>query len=817
MVIVAESLLMRRILLFLLLFSGTLSAQTVQIIDNVSESPVPFVRIAPFPGEAFLSDIDGYFVIPAGTERIEFRSPEHMDTTIEVTQIGTQIRLQAVPNELDVFVLLPGVNPAERIMEQAIANRKRNHPMGDQSFTYNSYSKFVFTMNPDAVAQISDTTTDTNLVEIKNLFGKQHLFMMESTTKKSFEPPFREKEVITAYKVSGFSDPAFSTFANELQSFNFYENQFNLLGKSYINPLAFGSIRRYLFILEDTTFSGADTTYTIRFQPRKDKNFDGMKGWLFINTNGFALEKVIAEPAEISESIQPKIIQEYVLVGGTKWFPAKLSTEAIFPALRLNSALKEGYLVGKGSTYIEDIVLGADVSKQRFNAVTVETAIDANEKDSTHWEGTRKYQLTEKEKTTYKVVDSISEAEHFDQKLQLLSALADGKIPLGYVQLDLKRLIDYREYEGYRFGVGLETSKKLWKRAVLGGYVGYGTRDKAWKYGGYGKWIIIPKYFVEIQASLQQDLLERGGYDFLSHEQSFSTSSLYKHLYVRNMENQRKAEFAISGYITPRIKVLGSFNRQLIQVTNGYEYTRYDASGQAEDIINDHLGFYLSEASVEVVWSIREKLMYLGTKRVSLGSKWPKISAKATQGISGINNSKYDYTRLNVDIQQDVAVRGVGKFSYLLSAGKTIGDVPLFLSQVAPGTGKNWNVSVINSFETMTPSTFYNRQQASVFTRFYFIPFKTNKKWTTPQIVLHHAMGTGSFDQKSEHLVPGNPGGTFQSMDKGYYEGGVLIDKLLNIGYVGFGIGAFYNYGYYSAPKAEDNITLKIGISLNFN
>jgi len=810
---------MIRILLAFLLLSGAVSGQTVQIIDMETKTPVPFVRISPSPGNPVLGDIDGYFVLPAGATQLQLKSAEYRDTVIAVSQVGAVIELQPVASELDEFVLLPGINPAERIMEKAIANRKQNHPMGDESFTYDSYSKFIFTMNPDAMASISDTTTDTSLIDIRNLFGKQHLFLMESTTKKSFEPPYREKEVITAYKVSGFSDPAFSTFANELQSFNFYENQFNLLGKSYINPLAFGSIRRYLFILEDTTIVGMDTTYTIRFQPRKDKNFDGMKGWLYINTNGFALEKVIAQPAEMSESIQPKIIQEYVLIDGKKWFPAKLSTEAIFPALRLNSALTDGYLVGKGSTYIENIVLGADVSKQRFNAVTVETAIDAGDKDSSHWQGNRKYELTDKEKTTYKVVDSISEANHFDQKLMLVKALADGKIPLGYVQLDLKRLIDYRQYEGYRLGAGLETSQKLWKRATIGGYFGYGTRDKAWKYGGYASCLLFPKYVVEIKGAFQEDLVERGGYEFLSHEQSFSTASIYRHLYVANMERQRKMELTLSAYITPRIKLMAIGNYQRIRLTQGYQYVQTDDNSASPDLLlSEAASFDVAEAGLEVVWTIREKLMYLGTKRVSLGSKWPKISAKAVRGISGIEQSLLDYTRVNLEIQQDIPIRGVGKLSYLLSGGATDGNVPLYLMHTGAGTGgKDWNVSVMNSFETMRPSTFYNRQQVALFTRFFFTPVKTKFKWTKPQLVLHHAMGTGAFGSQQQHTIPTNPTGSFQTMSKGYYEGGILLDKLLVIGFSGFGVGGFYNYGFYADSDWKKNITLKIGISFALN
>ncbi len=803
---------MRRIIfIFSLIFTSVAFSQRVQLVDATTNEPVPFSKVIPTPGIPFLADIDGFFTIPNDAVSILFRSQGYFDTTYLVSEMGSTLILRPVSNELDEVLILPGVNPAERIMELAMANRKKNHPMADDSFTYTSYSKFVFTMDPEALAEIPEATTDSNLIELRQFFNQQHLFLLESTTQKYFEPPYREKEVITAYKVSGFSDPAFSTFSNELQSFNFYENQFSLLGKTYINPLAFGGVRRYLFILEDQTIINGDTTFTIRFQPRKDKNFEGMKGWLYVNSNGYALEKVIAEPALKTESSDVKIIQEYAFIDGKRWFPIKLSTEVAFPALKLDPKLKNGYLIGKGSTYIENIVIGADLSKERFNAVTVRTEADANEKDSTHWNNQRKFELTDKEERTYTVVDSISDVYKLDQKFSSLASLAEGKIPIGYFQLDLSRLLNYSDYEGYRLGLGLENSKKLMKRATVGGYFAYGFRDKEWKYGGYAKWMVIPKQFVELKLAFQEDIIERGGYSFQGLEQGIALNSYARRLYVNNMEHQRKAEFVVSGYVTPRIKLLASANYQRIRLTDDYQYTNPNGV-----VFSGDRAFDVAETSLEVLWTIREKVMYLGTKRVSKGSDFPKIMVKATKGIKGIEQSSLDYLRFNLDIQQEVNIRAVGKFSYLISAAKTIGDVPLFLNQVALGTGGNWNLSVINSFETVLPSSFYNKEQVAIFTRFTFKPLKTNKKWSTPQLGIHHAMGTGSFSRKDEHKV-GLDNLAFKSMDKGYYEVGLILDKVLNLNTTGLGIGVFYNYGAYSVPQFDKNLTYKLSISFVIN
>lgn len=789
--------------LFTLLLTQTFFAQQIQIQEEISHAPIPFVKVYPKTGKPFLSDLDGRFDNPPGNTHVTLKMTSFRDTTIEIT--GDMIVfMQEQASEIDEVVILPGVNPAERIMELAIENRKKNHPKSDVAFKYDSYSKFVFTINQDALAQISDTTADTNLLDLRKFFDQQHIFLLESTSTKFFKPPFKEKEIISAYRVSGFSDPMFSTFANELQSFNFYDNQFDILGRSYLNPLALGSIRRYLFILEDTTITApGDTTYTIRFQPRRDKNFEGMKGTLYINTRGYAVEKVNAEPAENNGGMHPRIIQEYTLVDGKKWFPYKLSTEVVAPGLLLSSKIKDAYLVGKGNTYIDHVVLDADLKDERFNAVFVETARDANTKDSTHWEEKRKYDLDNKDLRTYEFVDSLSKEENLEGKLKTLQSLLQGKIPLGYLQADILRLMNFRDYEGFRLGIGLETSDKLSTRFRVGGYFAYGFKDKMWKYGGYGKVTLFPKYFLDFEARYQEDIVERGGTGLTSEPVITQLNSFYRNIYIRQMDKQRIGEAAFSGYVFPRMKFRLSGSYQRISFTEGY---RYQWSKPEMGSV-DH--YEVAESSLELTWAIRDKVMSLGTKRVSMGSKWPILTLKVTKSLPGVTAAKIDYTRATGAVQQIVPIRAVGKLTYVLMGTVVEGDSPLLLQQVGQGTGGMWKLSAANTFESMIAATYYSSRMTALFTRFDFKAIKTNKKWTRPQFAIHHAIGYGSKEDMSRHSI------AFNSLDKGYAETGLLANSVLIFNQIGFGIGGFYHYaGGVISPKVEDNITAKFTLSI---
>jgi hypothetical protein len=216
----------------------------------------------------------------------------------------------------------------------------------------------------------------------------------------------------------------------------------------------------------------------------------------------------------------------------------------------------------------------------------------------------------------------------------------------------------------------------------------------------------------------------------------------------------------------------------------------------------------LAETGIELNWNIGEKVMLLGDKRISKGTKYPKIRVRAVKGWRGIFESDFDYVRINAEIQQNISIRGIGNFIWTIQAGQTLGDVPLFLMHNGNGTGKNWMISAPNTFETMMPSEFYQQRQAALFTRLTFYSIKTGKTWTQPQFALHHAMGFGDLSNTTHHST------NFKTMDKGFFEGGLIINSLLKSNISGLGIGVFYRYGAYANSDWKQNIVPKLTLSV---
>ena len=811
--------LFKAIFCFSILIAFNATAQNYQIIDAISKEPISFAKIIPEKDKPVLTDIDGKFTLTAFDQKISVRAAMYLDTVISIySWTENVLQLRPAMKAIQEVTVLPGINPADRIILNAIANRKKNHPMENDGFISKQYSKFTFDLDDATRKRLMDSSVlkkgDTILLKMRNFFQKQYIFMIENASRHFFEPPYREKEIIDAYKVSGFTDPIFSTFAQEMQSFHFYDNQVTLLGKQYVNPIAFGSLNRYLFVLEDTTINNSDTTYTIFYRPRKGKNFDGLTGRLFINTNGFAIEKVTSSPFITDTSgMVLDIIQEYAFTENTKWFPSKLSTtieiysaiadvESGYVAVVAGNVEKpKSYIVGKGATYIENVKFNPkELEKERFNNVATQTEIDADKVEESKWNDLRNNQLSNREKNTYVALDSIVKENKLDRLLKISKILATGKIPLGYFSLDMQRILNYNQFEGYRIGMGIETSEKLMKPVVLGGYVGYGFKDKALKYGGYSTIHLHRLSASKIDLYYQYDVAEVGGFQAIK-STNFLNNELARDLFVQNMAYKQKYGGAISTTIRSNMELKLDVNRQHIQSANNYSYlgkTEFDA------LISSFIW----------TWSIREKVNHLGTQRVPMGTKYPKLQLQFHKSWlppnASLSTNYVDFYRCVFSIQQNVPITGIGKLSWSARAGIASQNAPLFFQLATPATAVNWSISVPNTFETVGVNEFYHKKMAAVFARFTFNAIRTKAKWNQPQFGLHYAYGIGDFSNKSDHAY------SIRSMDLGYHEAGIFINGILVSNNTSIGLGSFYRFGSYQFSDWKKNLVPKIVIGVVF-
>jgi hypothetical protein len=74
-----------------------------------------------------------------------------------------------------------------------------------------------------------------------------------------------------------------------------------------------------------------------------------------------------------------------------------------------------------------------------------------------------------------------------------------------------------------------------------------------------------------------------------------------------------------------------------------------------------------------------------------------------------------------------------------------------------------------------------------------------------PEIALVQNVGFGSLANREPHENI-----EFRTMEKGYFETGLLINNIIRVQLFKYGLGVFYRYGPYAYTKTIDNFAFKL-------
>ncbi len=803
-----------------LFFAHSAKSQTIKgrVIDAKSNQGLPFVSILIKNTQTgTLTDIDGKFqlTLPAGQNaELQISYLGYLPQTIALSSFSDLekiiVKLKPQAFSLQEVSVLAKENPAHRIIKKAAKNRAINNPEKMHSFTYNSYTKFFVTA--DIKANIDSVSTkDTTVTAADKFFKSQHLLLIESVTQREFLKPDKNHETVLASRVSGLKNSPFALLATQLQSFSFYDDFVTVLDEKYLNPLSEGSTRKYFFLLEDTLYDGNDTIFVISFTPRKNKNFDAMKGVLYINTNTYAIQNVIAEPERKDKTISIKIQQKYEFIEGKQWFPVQLNTDWIWNnAVSSNKdSTKKANLKSVSRTYIKDIALNPELKKKIFSEVEVEMGKHADRQDEAFWNQYRTDTLNDKDKKTYHVIDSVGKANNFEKKFMFLEAVLTNKIPIKFIDLNLDKILKFNNYEGTRLGLGIHTNHKLSKVFTVGGYAGYGFKDKAWKYGADASVFLWRRKELALNASYQKDLIESAGTNFYENIHTLMSSEIYRDVYVSKFDHLQKYEASVSFRAFKYIRADIFANHQQRYGNTLYKYTGNDGTNGVRDTFN------FNEIGIRLKYLYKEKFIQTLHNKISLGSDYPVFYANITKGLnqSFFNQAgNFDYWKFDFKMDAQKTFKTIGTTHLQVTAGKVIGNLPYTMLYNMRGSNYGgFNVSAINSFETMGLNEFASDQFAALFLNHNIGRFLKPRKKFNPEMELVHNMGIGSIS---------NPENIYnvsvKSLQKGYFESGVRLLHVIKINYTTLGVGGFYRYGAYQSTKVGNNLAVKLVLSIKF-
>lgn len=767
-------------------------AQTIEgTITDSTGKPLAFATIKfGDTRQGIMADLKGKFHLRLNTA-YQFITISHLGyktRRIEVAEFtpgkSMDIELEFSAAELGEVVIKSTTNKIKRILGSALNNRNKNNPDKYDWYQCNVYYKMVLDGWPDSTIQGMDSA---DWKDTKALIESQHFFMTETFSRRTWERPQKLQEEVLGTRISGFKKAWFSSLVTDILPFHGYSDFLQLNGKDYHNPLSSGLYQRFDFRLEDEILQGTDTVWHISFIPKK-KNSEMLSGSLYIHSNMFALSNLKAQHYDSSLSRAVGIEQQYQRVND-KWFPQQLNYFIRWDKI----AGEPVHLAMTGTSMIDSVTFEKD-KKFRFDkAHTTKIKPGADELSDTAWQALRNTPLNKKEIRTYEWMDSLGAAEGFDKFPTLAEKLVQGFIPWGkHVEIDIQRLYSYNRYEKHRLGFGLRTSDKILKRFTVGGWFGYGTNDKNWKYGASAEFYADKYKEFVFKFNYRNDLQDPGR---LQVNKELDRNFLRRFLLGR-VDNIRSYSFEMSKRLGYWQMALG-FNAE--EILPQYNYT-FSHDGKSWN------NFTTKEIILNLRYAYAERMSPLLGKYYSSGSRYPILYSKIRFGE--INTNKTMYIHAIAALKWQTHINGVGKEQFLILAGGTFSKQPLPLSKLFAGNGfqidKN-AVFVFGGMQTMLPYEYYSDRFINFYWkhdfdwRFYNLKL-TRKLSSAPSLSLGYNLLVGSLKNREAHQHV-----SFSVPDNAYHETGFMLNRIIRTSFLNM-YHINFNAGYYYHVKGDFNL-----------
>jgi uncharacterized protein DUF5686/carboxypeptidase-like protein len=827
---------MRSIVWVLLFFSAFSFAQhTVSgvVKDGDTHTPLAFASIIDGNGQNQITDIDGKFTL----------SGENKTDKITVSYIGYQkkevkisaekfitILLSAEIKKLDPVVLRKKEDPANDIIRHVIASKTNNNPqLKLKTFQFKAYNKLIVTANPDSIDGKIDSVfvrkndgsqvakPDSSSFRFKKLISSQHLFQMEKVSDFQFAD-HKLKETVRGIRMSGFDQPVYEVVAFNLQSFSVYDSKYELFETKYNSPIANDAFSDYYYHLLDTVKIGGRETFLVYFFPKRKYRKTGLQGLLYIDSENYAVAKAVMR---LKTVLDVTATHEFEYVPEERiWFPTNKEFKIVkgkndenirilgetfkFDAddshkQRKRQSSDFTYLQSKYWYFNQEYNKPVTISK---SSITMHVKDDAINRPEDFWNQFRKDSLDSRSRRTYIALDSIAKKEKVEKKLRIGRKLINGYIPVGPIDFDLRYLLSYNNYEGFRLGAGGITNDKFSDKYRIEGYTAYGTKDGNFKYN-LGVAARVGKFSNSwIGGAYTDDVREIASTSFAIDKRVFklydprpiNLSTFYAYQTWRGF---------IETKIIPKTESLWQLSQSVVEPKFDYIY---HLDGK------DFSRYNMTTAMVSLQWNPFSDYMQTPTGKIEIEKRYPKFTFQFTKSLPGILDNDFDFGKMDFRTEYQKKYLNGQKTAVFLEAGYAFGDVPLtHLYNTSPNSLtkdkvlQRLTLAGKNSFETMYFNEFFSSQYVMLQLKHGFKRVTLLKK-VRPSLVLVSRMAWGNLEHPEQHF-----GVAYKTLDKGYFESGIELNQIFK----GLGLSGFYRYGPNQLPRFEDNISIKLSFILD--
>lgn len=479
-------------LLLLLLLSwneATCQIPTVSgtVIDQASGEPLPFVNVLVQETEmGGFSDANGQWTLPAPHDSVTclftYLGYAPVQRRLAAGDSLVQVILAEEDVQLDAVTILPEYSYDRYLFRKILAHKAANNPERHPVADHLSYTRtFVCLSN-----------LDPNMVQKRRWKASREAFTQESDS--SMRVPVFYSEEVASHAMG--KDEMLRTHHNgvlqqldqQVQSLltqklttqlNFYDEQLVFLGRSFPGPLARGARLFYNIYVVDSSESAGQKQYKFDFYPKNERNVT-FRGSFWVADGSFALTKV---EATLPNSSNVNFVQDlavavqYTEAASGRWTPEHetVQMKVALTKKRNNKTPKSSYLVRKSLNYQPLPKEAAPLLTKMADWTDEEVFAQVRHAapDSFETQAERGIEVLQ-QNPLIKTVDKLA-------AMSFTGYYNVGIIDLGPIYDVYRR----NAIEGHRLTLTARTSKQFSKHFSVGGFLGYGTRNREFKYGGH--------------------------------------------------------------------------------------------------------------------------------------------------------------------------------------------------------------------------------------------------------------------------------------------------------------------------------------------
>lgn len=814
------------------LITNSFVAQTKikgQVIDFDSKVPIAFASIT-YNNNKLNADWEGKFTIEVKDYKlpikVNFKGYYEKITYPEPKTINITIKLVTDLNEKKPEIFTE--NKVNNIIKKVIENRKSNDPEKSlSSFQYKNYEYVQVTANPDSISSKIDTIykkrllrkpiikLDSTNYKFKKFSEKQHLYQTEKVNLIQHTQK-QSKETILATRMAGFQQPVYEYLGLKLISYSVYENPFEILEIPVQNPISNFGRRLYNYKLIDTVKIEGRSTYRIYFEPKK-LNANRLRGLLYIDSQNYAIAKahfriygVVNINATYTFDYRKDIAiwfpknrkfrvskgnnhEDIKILGGTIKFSSDLEE------LESKNATDQAYVNIESTPFDIEINKDITISKPR---VKIEVPEKSLKRDNEYWSSFKKDSLDKRKLRTYTSIDSLSLSERIEHKVFLGRKIINGYFPISIFDVDLRSIVKFNNFEGFRLGLGATTNTKWSEKYKVAFYGAYGLKDDELKFGITPSYLVDKKTETWVSASYSNDIFEIAQTNFVTDSRRFKIYDP-RPINISTFYNNKLSVLSLESKLFPKTTSYFGISHNEIQPL--FDYT----------FINDNQAYTkytIAAAQFALQWNPFSNYMQTPMGKIEYEKRHPKFSLQLTQTLPSILDNDFTFTKVDFKTYYELPYLSGQKSSVLLQTGIAFGDVPItHLYSIVPN---NLNREAIlqritfagkNSFETMFFNEFFSNKYASLQLKHTFNKIRLGYK-INPEFTIVTRMAVGSNNKNNQHI-----GIAYKTLEKGFFESGVECNKIFK----GFGLVAFYRYGENQLANFDDNIAIKISYYLD--